>query len=481
MMNRVRTTRTVFACNHRRPAREGYVLVVVVTMMFVLFGLAALLIDFGMVRLTQRQMLAATDAAAMEGLRWRDVQQWGELPSGWLNDPTFVEAVNPPPNPSPTGSITLAQADAIRRWAATDAVSLMMSSKTEDTADPVNYGFGPEVQFTPTTAGGGLAGPTVAPAQTPVYQPQLQTNAGNATSGDIVSGFYGPVQSGAEQSDYTRNDFSPLASSATAGATQPPSFLARMRRVAPGNSLDQQSGISSSGPAVPYLFGYGAAIDRSIVSQGVTVRGTSIASVGFNPANNPQISTSDPYYADYPTIGMANSVGWANPSLNQIGAVPVAIYSDPAAGNDQWSSLVSAGGIVTLTVAQDGTTLKNATNQSVGFLVNQTLVAPQRVVVIGQQATTGTVLPANQASTFIILVSAANQVIGFGAADSLSQSTTAGSPASITLTPVRNRVAWENASAMLVEPLASNVDATSLWTLRSAVQYPLYSPVLVNR
>lgn len=479
-----RNSRTSVTKRRCRRRREGYVLVIAVVMLFAIFAMATIVIDFGFIRLTQRQMLAATDAAAMEGLRWRDVQTWDAVPNAWKNNSSFQQTVGISNPADMVGTITsTAQQDAIRRWAATNIVSQMMATTASDSADPVNYGFGPELQTTPTNAGGGFAGPLVAPAATPVYQPQLQTNSGNATNGDVVSGYYGPVQTGVEQSDYTRNDFSPSPSSA-AGATQPPSFLARMRRVAPGNSLDNQSGVSSSGPAVPYLFGYATATDRSIVTQGVTVRGTSIASVGFNPANNSEISTSDPFYSNYPTIGMTSSVGWLDSTFDQIGAVPIAIYSDPANGNDQWSPLVTANAAGTLTVAADGMTLQNSSGQTAGFLVNQ---APWIVsggqgsflgpVIVGQSVSaTAATLPTSQSSAYVLLVSAANQVIGFGAIDNLSTAN-----GSITLTPKQNRVAWENASAMVVEPLASSVAATSLWTLRSAVQYPLYSPVLVNR
>ena len=464
--------------HRRRAERNGYVLVLVVAMLFGLFALAALVIDFGFVRLTQRQMLAATDAAAMEGLRWRDVQNWEELP-GYLNPSNL------------TGSIPLAQQPAIGRMAAAKMVLLMMARNGSDEADPVDYGFGPELQYTATTSGGPAAGPLITADGPHVYHAHLQTNDGNATNGDIVSGDFGPDQPAVEQSDYSRNDFSPAASSAS-GTNPPPSLLVRMRRVAPGNPLDQQSNVALSDPAVPFLFGYGAPIDRASIAQGVTVRGTTIASIGFNPANNPQISSGDPNYGDYRTIGMTSSVGWPyswsdekNVIHNQIGAVPIAIYADSAAGNDQWSPLVTGQSAVTLTVASDAMTLKASNGTTtVGFLVNQTpwvvtqgqnsVLSP---VVIGQPAAAAaTALPDNQSSAYVLLLSAANQVIGFGAVDGLSSGSQ-----SITFKPMQNRVAWENASAMLVQPFQPGVDVQSLWKLRAAVQYPLFSPVLVNR
>ena len=75
-------------------------------------------------------------------------------------------------------------------------------------------------------------------------------------------------------------------------------------------------------------------------------------------------------------------------------------------------------------------------------------------------------------------------MVGFGAADTFVYSPSGNSlSATITFTAMPNRVAWANASASLVQPLQlpPGVTADVLWTLRAAVQYPLYSPVLVNR
>src|SRR5918995_462469 len=56
----------------RRSQRAGFTLVYVVLMLFGLLALAALVIDVGFARLTQRQMQTATDTAALEALRFRD-------------------------------------------------------------------------------------------------------------------------------------------------------------------------------------------------------------------------------------------------------------------------------------------------------------------------------------------------------------------------------------------------------------------------
>ena len=56
----------------RGPKRDGYVLVLVVMLLFGIFAMAALVIDIGFARHAQRQMQTAVDSAALEGLRFRD-------------------------------------------------------------------------------------------------------------------------------------------------------------------------------------------------------------------------------------------------------------------------------------------------------------------------------------------------------------------------------------------------------------------------
>ena len=60
------------SCRRIRNARRGYVMVFIAMMMLAFFGVAALVIDMGMVRLTQQQMQSATASASAEGLRFRD-------------------------------------------------------------------------------------------------------------------------------------------------------------------------------------------------------------------------------------------------------------------------------------------------------------------------------------------------------------------------------------------------------------------------
>ena len=92
--------------------RAGYALVLFLMMVFGLMGLAALVIDMGFARLAQRQMQTAVDSAALEGLRWRDVDATGDLPQGWLADPDFLAQTGV------SGTVTSMSPQQWRRFAA---------------------------------------------------------------------------------------------------------------------------------------------------------------------------------------------------------------------------------------------------------------------------------------------------------------------------------------------------------------------------
>ena len=266
--------------SHRRGRSScgGFTLVFVAVMLFVFFCLGALVIDMGFVRLTQGQMLSNVNTAAREGLRWRDVQLWENLPTSWTSDPNFLQAVGAS---SPLADpITPAQQDAIRRWAAANVATLLYNQVANSTAsDPAQYGVGPEVQFTASSGGSSLIGPTIAPGDPPVYVPQLQLNSGNAINGDMVAGTYGtnasfPAQqttspTAQETDDYQRSDFSLPSSTSPLASQSATGFLVRMRRVAPGNPADQEVGVSSAGDAVPYIFGRGTPMDSGQMPNAV--------------------------------------------------------------------------------------------------------------------------------------------------------------------------------------------------------------------
>ncbi len=261
-LSSTRAVRARFPKRRSYGRRRGYVLVLVIMLLFGILGLAALVIDIGFARLAQSEMQTAADSAALEGLR-NGRQQAGQI------------------------------------------VSEMFSDSTDSSGQTVQYGAGPVVDFS-----GGVGDPDLAAAQLmqpgnpPVYQPMtstgtagLELNLTNATEGDMASGTYGvnstydPTLTADEDANYNRRDFVPSLSGTSA-------FLVRMRRSNNYNGLDREAGISSAGPTLPFLFGRGSMMARSggvtqlSASSGITVRATAIA--GPQPAKSvgPAYSTT---------------------------------------------------------------------------------------------------------------------------------------------------------------------------------------------
>ena len=261
-----------------RQRRAGNVLVLFALLTFVIFAVAALTIDMGMARLTQRQMQTATDSAAREGVRYRD-----EIPA-WILDPNSAlfqqiqqDIGGNPADPN--------NRDQVRRWLARNQINLTFANAIDPvTGNPVQFGAGPDLQLS-GGVGNANAFQTLTMPQTTdvtVYKPNVQLNLGNAQAGDLVAGNFIPAVLPAEDATYARTDFTPQA---TAGD----SFLARLRRTQDThgnnrNAIDNQAGISTSGKALPLLFGQGSLIagadptaGYSPRHHGITVRGTSIA------------------------------------------------------------------------------------------------------------------------------------------------------------------------------------------------------------
>jgi len=237
-------------------------------------GLAALSIDLGLARLMQGQMQSAANSAALEGLRWRD-----QLP----------------PDQTTGSSPTASDLDIARRTEAAEMVSQVFA---DDQDNGITFGAGQVVQ-----ASGGFGDPALAAserlqvtelsASSRLYQ--LQSNTVNSQYGDMVSGQYSsatgaPVGEGA---DYSRTDFAPAQADDGPTSSGYPagngSFLVRMRRTVSTNfpqgpsGNDDEPGVSSSGPTIPFLFGRGAAITQSPGAtynprqDGIALRATAIA------------------------------------------------------------------------------------------------------------------------------------------------------------------------------------------------------------
>ena len=255
---------------HRRHSRHahraGSVLVLMIPMLLVFFGFAALVIDLGLVRVTQARMTSATDAASLEALRWRD-----QLPPGAVG--TNLDQNRRAAAAALVATIFTGDQDAGPQFdvqhqpgtSAADVDAFAVVTPATDTTGAYAGGYRPTVQLNMNGAG---------------------TAAVNDIRGDLVAGTYlaDPAVShqegtvGGTDQPYARADFTPDA----AGTTPPGlSMLARLRR----SRETAVAGISSIGPTLPLLFGRGAAIGGaeagsaySVRRDGISVRATSIAS-----------------------------------------------------------------------------------------------------------------------------------------------------------------------------------------------------------
>ena len=258
---------------HDARPRRGYALVLLVVFMMVFLSIAGLVIGLGFTRLSQQQMQSATDAAALEGLRWRD-----EIPEEWTQSghpqyDALVACCGEPPASSQTANDAdwIAWRDCARRCLAAQMADRILS---DPNGQVTTMGAGPKFVFQDGIAlrDDFRASETISLPVERTYRPQLQPNNNDLLHGDMVAGTYG-VNPGFsttlaqdETSDYQRRDF------VSDGGND--AFLVRMRRTR-GGDLDDIEGISSHGSEVPLLFGRWMTF-----TSGLTVRSASIAAVG---------------------------------------------------------------------------------------------------------------------------------------------------------------------------------------------------------
>lgn len=222
--------------SHRHKRRRGYTLVFFAVFLFGFMAMAALVIDIGFARLTQRQMQTAADSAALEGLRFQD-----EIPSSLIvSYQTELEAAcGPVDQNDPTWH------DCARRWFAAKRVNDTFDDDLDTTDDDGafdtgsgQFGAGPLVEFT-----GGEGDPTLVASQmmsvdpnAPVYKPVMLNGSNGLLS---TSRFQVAIQR---------------------GITDVPT-----------------ADLYSLGPPVPYLFARGSLVPRQLIQEGMKVHGTSIA------------------------------------------------------------------------------------------------------------------------------------------------------------------------------------------------------------
>jgi hypothetical protein len=329
------------------------VLVQIALIAFAMSAILSLVVDVGYARLTQGQMQNAADAAALEGIRKRDI---GVLNLG-------------------TGQPAGFESDCRRRAAANRAVHWVFDDDFDVTnGDPDQYGAGPIIDLTDgVTSLHALQ--TISVPDVHVYKPDLQMNQQNQVYGDMVSGRFcysaDPVRSedaSYEVQDivctepqhgsgsYARNDFNP-----NLAAPQPPAglagcpapdeappnpwppagpgsltltgvddsaFLVRLRRSNDFQDLAAQTepAVGSSGPSLPLTFGKGTLIHGddpssaySVRRDGLTVRATAIAAV--RPAMHvglPQANANQPGVTPFALVDtyVATLGPGAGPPLN---------------------------------------------------------------------------------------------------------------------------------------------------------------------
>jgi hypothetical protein len=293
---------------------------VYVLLVFAMMATATITLDLGSARLAQDEMQTAADAAAVGGLVTTS-DAAAHASAQVLADATFYD----PSGASQSASL----------WV--HAVELGSGGQNNvglhagELIGRVQNGVDEEVDYNdplgltpagPTNALGGT-GPDV-----------VQLNAPNANNGDIVSGsFAGPVDvipNQLELDNYQR-PYGDFTSGALASAPGQPALLVRLRRTQsvlngqtnwpasayanPNNSnpslapgLDQTTGVASSGPAIPFLFGHGALLsggndaDPTIYTplrDGIYVRATAIAALSTATA------------AGWPTAGTLGATSFA--------------------------------------------------------------------------------------------------------------------------------------------------------------------------
>ena len=236
--------------------RKGYTLAFFVFFLVICFALGALVIDIGFAQLTRRQLQTAANTAAKEVLY--DVDSDGDgTGDGRENARRFI-------------------------------LGLFESDFDPTTTDQLNFGVGPDVPYYDGLQVSGDFHASrryylpddldIPPDRVAigVYKPDLALNLGNDPAGDVVRGVYHEIEGDLsrtheEQSDYTRDDFTPDP----AGN----SGLVRMRRTGE-TFVDPEAG--TSGPPVPFMFGRGllsagSAEFWSRIERGIHVRATVIA------------------------------------------------------------------------------------------------------------------------------------------------------------------------------------------------------------
>jgi hypothetical protein len=246
--------------------RRGGVLLLFVLLVAVVLGIAGVVIDIGTAGLTQAEMQAAVDTAAIEGCRLRNYEEYPGIS-----------------HQSKRGRVT----NLVRQVFDDDlrpTQGPVGGASAPDGPDSLSYAAGPGHELS------GGVGPLNALAtlgqvspeeQADLDDPILQSNLDNHVHGDQVAGVFLPDATPGEGADYVRGDFERLPG---VQSYQALSYLVRMRRSGTTNPLDADSGVSSTLPRLPFLFGLGSLMAQAEGQtwdprrDGLSVRATAVAS-----------------------------------------------------------------------------------------------------------------------------------------------------------------------------------------------------------
>lgn len=443
---------------------------------FALFGLLALVVDIGIARVTQAQMQTAADAAALDGLRLRDV---GVL------DPATGQTVTDP-----------FASDCLRRAAASRLVRAVFDDDLDPSAEDPAYAFGAGPIIELTEGETALHGAQLMTVPEPrVYEPRLQMNQQNVVEGDMVSGRFcysddplagegasyalpGTTVCTEEQRGYgryARNDFNPSPSApqpppdlpTCPPADEPPpepwplpgsgdlttasdgAFLVRLKR---SNELRTFAGqtepdIASSGPALPLLFGRAALVhgddptaDYSVRRDGLTVRATAIAEV--RPAMHVGLPQTTPYQPGVLPFALVDTyVRTITPA-----GVPVTINP--------------ANGVICSGNACAGGNPPTAVGRFVDTLTDPTHLRWRTISTVGQVLPASTPVACGAAREFAgfgpvysAMASGTSRIIGFARLDLSPDAARPGNPCAAVLARGVSLVAASNATAAVTTGL----------------------------
>jgi len=385
--------------------RPGAVLIYFALVAFALFAIAGLVIDMGFVRLTQMQMQAAADMAALEGVRLQDTQ-----------------------------------ADADRRQDVSERVALFFDDDLDPSADPRQFGAGPIVTLSPG-AGAMDALRTLSLPAVHVYRPQLAVNASNQQNGDMVAGQFDPANlpdpamgenpDRLESSDYTFRGFTPDAKGSA--------FLVRLRRTSDSQGLDNVADVSTSGPPLPLLFGRGSLVRGAVRQDGIIVRAVAIAAAvpvwSVGQAASADSTTGLMARPGVTPFGLSKQV-WSDPTRFPL-STPVTFAIDiqgqlAAPGGTRDGQLLRA-----CVIGRMVDSIKVPSIEWSTIAIDQAVYVPIFDVVAGQE-----------------------WIIGFGRVTITSPSSGA-----VILTKFPGSVAAANASASLIGGLEPNIDPVVLNTV----------------